>query len=82
MGVEYQSLNLEDQMMVDELETSPVLETSVLIKLGDDQERLAEYMCRLLFCFSFPCHHLFFFSSYHAYLLLILSIPCFRLHGS
>ena len=62
MGLEYWSLSLEDQAMVDVPETSLVLETSTLIKLGDDQWGLVEYMCRLLFCFFFPCHYLLLLS--------------------
>jgi len=79
MGLEYRSLSLEDQVMSDVLMASLVLETSALIKLGDDQEGLAEYMHKLLLCFFFLATICFCFSSScHVCLLLILFVSCFQ----
>ena len=69
IGVEYQSLSLEDQLTIDLLEDCPVSESSTLVKYGNDPEGLTAYMGWFLFCLSFFVYPL---------LLLIQFVFCFK----
>ena len=46
--INYMNLDLKGQVLVDVLSFSPHLKLAKLVELGDDLEKLTEYMCKSL----------------------------------